>query len=100
MIYANGLLLRDKPDAAAQSIRTLYYEEPVVVLETSDDQKWQKVQVEAEDGSEELEGWVAMGNTERTGDDLEPDAPEPSSDASEENNDAGGSDEFDETSAE
>ena len=72
VIYDNGLLLREKPEATAQSIRTLYYEESVVVLETSADNKWQKVQAKSEDGAEDLEGWVAMGNTERTGDAVEP----------------------------
>jgi hypothetical protein len=83
VIYDSGLLLREKPEASAKSIRTLSYEELVTVLETSKDQKWQKLQVKAEDGSEDLEGWVAMGNTERTDLAQESEAPAPELEASE-----------------
>ncbi|NJK41335.1 MAG: SH3 domain-containing protein [Acaryochloridaceae cyanobacterium SU_2_1] len=62
VIYADGLILRKQPAATAETLKVLTYEEPVMVLEISADQKWQKLKTETE---QPLEGWVAAGNTER-----------------------------------
>jgi hypothetical protein len=54
-----GLILRDSPDPGAASIGGLDYNQPTVVLSTSNDGRWQKVRV----GSQE--GWVKAGNIEK-----------------------------------
>jgi hypothetical protein len=56
-----GLILRDAASLEANRIGGISYEETVIVLEETEDQLWQKVQVE-----EDLDrtGWVKGGNTE------------------------------------
>lgn len=63
VIYPDGLFLRKAKATDAEVIKVLEYEEPVTVIETSPDQKWQKLKADLE--GEAVEGWVSMGNTER-----------------------------------
>ena len=53
--------LRAEPSLEAERTGSLDYNQEVVVLQQSKDEKWQKVRLE--DG--ETEGWVKAGNTER-----------------------------------
>ncbi|MBW4662914.1 MAG: SH3 domain-containing protein [Chroococcus sp. CMT-3BRIN-NPC107] len=62
--WNDGLSLRTEPSLEAQRVGSLDYNQQIVVLEQSQDQKWQRVRLE--DG--ELEGWVKAGNTERVTD--------------------------------
>lgn len=59
--WNDGLSLRAEPSLEAERVGSLDYNQQIVVLEQSQDQKWQHVRLE--DG--ELEGWVKAGNTER-----------------------------------
>jgi len=57
-----GLILRDTPSRNSNRIGGISYQEEVIVLEETSDQRWQKVRVD--DGSDRI-GWVSGGNTER-----------------------------------
>lgn len=57
-----GLILRDSPSYESNRIGGVGYEEKVIVLEDSEDQMWQRVQVEEDT---DRTGWVKGGNTER-----------------------------------
>lgn len=59
--WNEGLSLRAEPSLEAERIGSLDYNQKIVVLQQSQDEKWQKVRLD--DG--ELEGWVKAGNTER-----------------------------------
>ena len=59
--WNQGLSLRAEPSLEAERTGSLDYNQEVVVLQQSKDEKWQKVRLE--DG--ETEGWVKAGNTER-----------------------------------
>ncbi len=59
--WNQGLSLRAEPNLEAERIGSLDYNQPVVVLEQSQDEKWQRVRLADSD----LEGWVKAGNTER-----------------------------------
>ncbi len=59
--WNEGLSLRVEPSLESERIGSLDYNQKIVVLAQSQDQKWQRVRLE--DG--ELEGWVKAGNTER-----------------------------------
>lgn len=59
--WNQGLSLRAEPSLEAERIDSLDYNQKIVVLEQSKDEKWQKVRLE----DSELEGWVKAGNTER-----------------------------------
>lgn len=56
-----GLILRDTASLEANRIGGIGYEETVIVLEETEDQLWQKVQVEEDP---DRTGWVKGGNTE------------------------------------
>lgn len=56
-----GLILRDTASLEANRIGGIGYEETVLVLEETEDQLWQKVQVEEDP---DRTGWVKGGNTE------------------------------------
>ncbi|MGB3534044.1 MAG: SH3 domain-containing protein [Microcoleaceae cyanobacterium] len=56
-----GLILRDTASLESNRIGGISYEENVIVLEETEDQLWQKVQVEEDP---DRTGWVRGGNTE------------------------------------
>ena len=67
-----GFFLRDKPTSDAKTLQVLDFDQVVEVLESSDDQKWQKVRLEdasdadteiidAGDETEAVVGWVQAG---------------------------------------
>jgi hypothetical protein len=56
-----GLILRDTPTRDAVRIGGISYQEKVIVLERTDDGRWEKVRVD--DGGDRV-GWVSGGNTE------------------------------------
>lgn len=60
VIQPIGLILRQGPDVSTTQIGGIAYNEQVVVLSESSDQRWIKVRL-AESG---VEGWVKNGNTE------------------------------------
>jgi hypothetical protein len=55
------LILRDASGPDAARIGGVAFKQEVIVLQESDDQKWQKVRVA--DGDQE--GWIKAGNIER-----------------------------------
>ncbi|MBV8884947.1 MAG: SH3 domain-containing protein [Chroococcidiopsidaceae cyanobacterium CP_BM_RX_35] len=59
--WSDGLRLRSEPNSDAETIGSLGYNQEVVVLAESDNQKWQRIRIE-DSGKE---GWVKTGNTER-----------------------------------
>lgn len=59
--WNQGLSIRAEPSLEAERIGSLDYNQEIVVLQRSKDEKWEKVRLE--DG--ETEGWVKAGNTER-----------------------------------
>lgn len=59
--WNQGLSIRAEPSLEAERIGSLDYNQEIVVLQQSKDEKWEKVRLE--DG--EIEGWVKAGNTER-----------------------------------
>ncbi|NEP46979.1 MAG: SH3 domain-containing protein [Okeania sp. SIO2H7] len=56
-----GLILRDTPSRDAVRIGGISYQEEVIVLETTEDGRWERVRVD--DGGDRI-GWVSGGNTE------------------------------------
>ena len=56
-----GLILRDTPSRDAIRIGGISYQEKVIVLETIEDGRWERVRVD--DGGDRV-GWVSGGNTE------------------------------------
>jgi Bacterial SH3 domain len=62
--WAQGLSMRAEPSLEAERVGSLDYNQEVVVLEQSQDEKWQHVRLADSD----LEGWVKAGNTEKTAD--------------------------------
>ncbi len=61
VIWNQGLSLRAEPSLEAERLGSLDYNQKIIVLQQSKDEKWQKVRLE--DG--ETEGWVKAGSTER-----------------------------------
>jgi uncharacterized protein YgiM (DUF1202 family) len=59
--WNEGLSVRAEPSLEAERIGSLDYNQKVVVLQQSKDEKWQQIRLD--DG--ELQGWVKAGNTER-----------------------------------
>lgn len=59
--WEQGLSVRAEPSLEAERIGSIDYNQEAIVLEKSQDQKWEHIRLE--DG--ELEGWVKAGNTER-----------------------------------
>lgn len=64
VIWSSGLSLRSNPSSDSERIGSVAYNQVVVVLTTSDDQRWVKIQ--SEDGGSE--GWVKAGNIKRVED--------------------------------
>ena len=58
--WEQGLSVRTEPNLEAERIGSIDYNQEAIVLEKSQDQKWERIRLE--DG--ELEGWVKAGNTE------------------------------------
>lgn len=56
-----GLNIRSEPSAQSKRLGGLYYNDRIVVLQTSDDQKWQKIRVL----STGVEGWIKSGNIKK-----------------------------------
>ena len=59
--WNQGLSLRSEPSLDAERIGSLDYNQKIVVLQQSKDEKWQQVRLD----DSELQGWVKAGNTER-----------------------------------
>lgn len=59
--WEQGLSVRSEPSLEAERIGSVDYNQQLIVLEESQDQKWQRIRLE----DDELEGWVKSGNTER-----------------------------------
>ncbi|MGC1393007.1 MAG: SH3 domain-containing protein [Coleofasciculaceae cyanobacterium] len=59
--WPEGLILRDAAGADAARIGGVAFNQEVVVLQESSDQRWQKVSV----GDGDLEGWIKAGNADR-----------------------------------
>ncbi len=59
--WNQGLSLRTEPSLDAERIGSLDYNQKIVVLQQSKDEKWQQIRLD----DSELQGWVKTGNTER-----------------------------------
>jgi hypothetical protein len=59
--WEQGLSVRSEPSLEAERIGSVDYNQQVIVLEESQDKKWERIRLE----DDELEGWVKSGNTER-----------------------------------
>ncbi len=59
--WNQGLSLRAEPSLDAKRIGSLDYNQKIVVLQQSKDEKWQQIRLD----DSELQGWVKAGNTER-----------------------------------
>jgi uncharacterized protein YgiM (DUF1202 family) len=59
--WNQGLSLRTEPSLDAERIGSLDYNQKIVVLQQSKDEKWQQIRLD----DSELQGWVKAGNTER-----------------------------------
>ncbi|HYW20129.1 MAG TPA: SH3 domain-containing protein [Nodularia sp. (in: cyanobacteria)] len=58
--WADGLSVRSEPSLDAERIAGVAINEEVIVLENSQDQRWQKIRTQGE-----LEGWIRIGNIQR-----------------------------------
>ena len=59
--WNQGLSLRAEPSLDAERIGSLDYNQKVIVLQQSKDEKWQQIRLD----DSELQGWVKAGNTAR-----------------------------------
>ena len=59
--WPDGLSLRDKPSLDANRLEVIPYDAEMIVLETTDDGKWDRVRLPGSDN----EGWVKAGNSDR-----------------------------------
>lgn len=59
--WEQGLSIRSEPSLESERIGSVDYNQQVIVLEESQDQKWQRIRLD----DDELQGWVKAGNTER-----------------------------------
>ena len=59
--WNQGLSVRAEPSLDAERIGSLDYNQKIVVLQQSKDEKWQQIRLD----DSELQGWVKAGNTER-----------------------------------
>lgn len=62
VIWNEGLSMRSEPDANSPSVGGVAANKKVIILEESDDRKWQKIRIPDTD----QEGWVKAGNIERS----------------------------------
>lgn len=60
--WSQGLSVRDKPAFEGQAIGGVAGNQKVIILETSQDGKWQKIRIP----DTNQEGWVKAGNTEKS----------------------------------
>ncbi|MDY6782872.1 MAG: SH3 domain-containing protein [Cyanobacteriota bacterium] len=60
--WPDGLSLRDGPNLEAERIGGIGYDEELIVIEDSDDGRWQKVRTPGSD----RQGWVKAGNVEKS----------------------------------
>ncbi|MBE9007131.1 SH3 domain-containing protein [Fortiea sp. LEGE XX443] len=60
--WSQGLSLRAQPNQEAEKVGGVAFNQKITVLEESPDKTWVKIRIE---GSEQ-EGWVKIGNIERT----------------------------------
>ncbi|NEO26852.1 MAG: SH3 domain-containing protein [Kamptonema sp. SIO4C4] len=58
--WPDGLSLRDEPSLEAERIGGIAYEQEMIILETSNDGRWERVRIPGSD----QEGWVKAGNSE------------------------------------
>ncbi|MDB9493605.1 SH3 domain-containing protein [Spirulina major CS-329] len=58
--WPDGLTLRAEPSLDAEQIGSLLYEDPMIVLDTTDDGLWERVRMPGSD----RQGWVKAGNSE------------------------------------
>lgn len=61
VIQPIGLILRQGPDVSTTQLGGIAYNEVVVVLDDSSDQRWMKIRLP----DSNVEGWVKSGNTEK-----------------------------------
>ncbi len=59
--WPDGLSIRAEPALDAEQIGGVAYDEITIVLESSDDGRWDRIRLPGSD----LEGWVKAGNAER-----------------------------------
>ncbi len=59
--WSEGLSLRDAPSTNSQRVGGVMFNQEVIVLKQSDDQKWQQVRL----ANGEQVGWIKSGNTEK-----------------------------------
>jgi hypothetical protein len=60
--WSQGLTMRDKPAFEGQAIGGVTGNQKVIILETSQDGKWEKIRIP----DTNQEGWVKSGNTEKS----------------------------------
>lgn len=61
VIQPIGLILRQGPDVSTTQLGGIAYNEVVVVLDDSSEQRWMKIRLP----DSNVEGWVKSGNTEK-----------------------------------
>lgn len=59
--WPEGLSLRDSPSLNANRIGGVAYNQEIIILKASDDNKWQRVKL----AGGEQEGWIKAGNIQR-----------------------------------
>ena len=62
--WSDGLSVRDRPSANAKRIGGVAHKAKIVILEESNNKKWQKVRIPASG----LKGWVKAGNVKKADD--------------------------------
>jgi hypothetical protein len=60
--WSEGLSLRDGPESEAERIGGIAYNEELIVIQESEDGRWQKVRTPGSD----RQGWIKSGNVEKT----------------------------------
>lgn len=59
--WSEGLSMRDAPNTNSQRVGGVMFNQEVIVLKQSDDQKWQQVRL----ANGDQVGWIKSGNTEK-----------------------------------
>jgi hypothetical protein len=60
--WTDGLSVRSEPSIESDRVGGVAYNKEIIVLQTSEDGKWQKVRTVGGD----VEGWIKAGNTKKT----------------------------------
>ncbi|OCQ97421.1 peptide-binding protein [Nostoc sp. MBR 210] len=60
--WSDGLSLRAEPNQSAEKVGGVTFNQKIIVLEENPDKTWVKIRTEVSD----QEGWVKIGNIERT----------------------------------